>query len=191
MSVTLVERFSDSPISTLDIKNNIYYSLIQTYIGTTWIITVDFNKNELVRVSTRSTQLLGLQTLVFNPDDGLLYGYLTWESQTTFYNTSIVTVSPITGQHTVVSKIKLPENMPFSQPNTFSPLLVHLNLQMKKAYALYTTQNETSKCYYHNLRTIDISTGAILNSVGLGDVEWCYPDPELPEPWGLTTMLTM
>jgi len=57
------------------------------------------------------------------------------------------------------------------------------------AFALYTTQNKTSQCFYHDLKTIDIVTGNVIFSVGLGDVEWCYPQPELPEPWGLTTML--
>jgi len=183
--------FSHSPISSLDIKNNIYYSIVQSIVGATWILTIDFNQKTEAQVSRRSQNLLGLQTLVYNPEDKLLYGYLTWETETYFYNTSIITLDPITAEYKVVTMIDLPENMPVTQPMTFSPLLVNLNLQRKLAYALYTTLNTTSKCYYHNLKTIDILTGKVTYSVSLDQTEWCPPDPEPPEPYGLTTMVNL
>jgi len=130
----------------------------------------------------------GLQTIVYNPQDQLLYGYLALQSENYFYNTSIITIDPKTARYKVVSMIDVPADYPFQLPNTFDPLLVNLNPDLGRAYALYTTQNTTSKCYYHNLKTIDIRSGKVLYSIGLGDIEWCPPGPELPEPWGLVTM---
>jgi len=183
--------FSLSPVSTLDIKNNIYYSIIQSMVST-WVLAIDFNQGKEAQISRRSQDLLGLQTLVFNPEDQLLYGYLTWETQSYFYNTSIITLDPITAKFKVVAVIDLPENAPIiTHPNIYSPLLVNLNLQQKRAYALYYNVDNVTNCYDHTLKTIDIITGKILYSISLHDSEWCPPLPELPEPFGITTMVNL
>jgi len=184
---TQCDLWSSSPMSALDVPNQLFYTVEQTIpFGETTLYTIDLQTNSIANQAANAA-LGGLWELDYSPDTKIMYGYLVNFNETSVGTTEIISINPQTAKFTTISVVDVPSNFVITSDYLGVPEFVDFNVNTQTCYALYIAYDAPTNSNYYLLYTIDMNTGKLIYSTQLQD-SWKADAAGIEYPWMLTSM---